>query len=138
MSAAGNERRYCGAVVDQPGDEVGEASEDPAATAPGPEGTADGPAGRSDDLAGDPLRFSRWMHQSATGAVLTGIALGLQHALGDERARPAIVAEAPGDPDVPEGPVDLHFDPDDPSATVAVIRHRVDGRPESRGPSERR
>ena len=75
----------------------------------------------------DPLRFSSWMKRSATGAVLTGIALGLQHALEREREQPAFVMEAPGEPDEPEGPIALHFDPEDPGKTVAVIRTRSPG-----------
>ncbi len=78
--------------------------------------------------AADPLRFSNWMKRSATGAVLSGIALGLQHALEREREQPAFVIEAPGEPDEPEGPIALHFDPDDPGKTVAVIRTRSEDR----------
>ncbi len=78
--------------------------------------------------AADPLRFSNWMKRSATGAVLSGIALGLQHALEREREQPAFVMEAPGEPDEPEGPISLHFDPDDPGKTVAVIRTRSEDR----------
>jgi hypothetical protein len=76
----------------------------------------------------DPLRFSHWMKRSATGAVLTGIAIGLQQALETPRQQPAFVIEASDVPD-PDGPIDLRFDPDDPSATVAIIRRPVDGPP---------
>jgi hypothetical protein len=76
----------------------------------------------------DPLRFSHWMKRSATGAVLTGIAIGLQQALETPRQQPAFVIEASDVPD-PDGPIDLRFDPDDPSATVAIIRKPVDGPP---------
>lgn len=70
----------------------------------------------------DPLRFHRWMRSSASGGILTGIALGLQHALEERREQPAFVMEAPGEPDDPDAPISLHFDPDDPTKTVAVIR----------------
>lgn len=70
----------------------------------------------------DPLRFSQWMKRSATGAVLSGIALGLQQALERKREVPAYVMEAPGEPEDPDAPITLHFDPDDPTKTVAVIR----------------
>ena len=30
--------------------------------------------------------------------------------------------EAPGEPEDPDAPITLHFDPDDPTKTVAVIR----------------
>jgi hypothetical protein len=70
----------------------------------------------------DPLRFNRWMRSSTTGAVLSGIALGLQQALEPTRQLPAFVMEAPGEPEDPDAPIVLHFDPDDPTKTVAVIR----------------
>ena len=83
----------------------------------------------ADDASGhDPLRFNRWMRSSATGGVLTGIALGLQHALEGRREQPAFVIEAPGEPEDPDAPITLHFDPDDPTKTVAIIRTpTVDG-----------
>jgi hypothetical protein len=74
----------------------------------------------------DPLPFHRWMRTSASGSILTGIALGLQHALEERRQQPAFVMEAPGEPDDPEAPIRLHFDPDDPTRTVAVVRQPVD------------
>jgi len=55
-------------------------------------------------------------------ALLSGIALGLQQALEPKREVPAIVMEAPGEPDGPDAPIVLHFDPDDPTKTVAVVR----------------
>ena len=64
------------------------------------------------------------MKRSATGAVLTGIALGLQEALEGRREQPAFVMEAPGEPEDPDAPITLHFDPDDPTRTVAVVRDR--------------
>ncbi len=70
----------------------------------------------------DPLRFNHWMKRSTAGAVLSGIALGLQQALEPKRELPAFVMEAPGEPEDPDAPITLHFDPDDPTKTVAVIR----------------
>jgi hypothetical protein len=86
-----------------------------------PGGTDDDPA---DDVppGSDPLRFHQWMKRSATGAVLSGIALGLQQALEPKRNLPAFVMEAPGEPEDPDAPITLHFDPDDPTKTVAVVR----------------
>ncbi len=76
-----------------------------------------------EDASGrDPLRFNRWMRSSASGGILTGIALGLQHALEERREQPAFVMEAPGEPEDPDAPISLHFDPEDPTKTVAVIR----------------
>ena len=69
----------------------------------------------------DPLRFNNWMKRSATGAVMTGIAIGLREALEPRRPEVAFVIEA-SDPDGPDGPIDLRFDPDSPQNTVAVIR----------------
>jgi hypothetical protein len=70
----------------------------------------------------DPMRFNHWMKRSATGAVLSGIALGLQQALEQKREVPAFIMEAPGEPEDPDAPITLRFDPDDPTKTVAVIR----------------
>jgi len=84
--------------------------------------------------ARDPLRFSDWMKRSATAAVMTGIARGLHQALEVERQVPAFVMEVPGEPE-DDGPIDLRFDPDDPTKTVAVIRER---RPEAARPTEGR
>jgi hypothetical protein len=72
----------------------------------------------------DPLRFNNWMKRSATGAVITGIALGLHQALEPEKPAVPFVIEA-GEPDDPDGPIDLRFDPDSPSGTVAIIRRSV-------------
>jgi hypothetical protein len=54
--------------------------------------------------------------------MMTGIAIGFQKALEPERKEPAFVINASGDPDGPKGPIDLRFDPDDPTKTVAIIR----------------
>ncbi len=70
----------------------------------------------------DPLRFNRWMKRSTTGAVLTGVTIGLQQALEKRDQRPAFVIEAPGEPEDDEPLVRLQFDPDNPSNTVAVVR----------------
>jgi len=84
--------------------------------------------GQDPDVTGhvphDPLRFDRWMKRSAAGAVLSGIALGLKEALEPKRNQPAFVMEAPGEPEDPDAPISLRFDPDDPTRTVAVIRDR--------------
>jgi hypothetical protein len=96
----------------------------------GDDGVAPTDGSGSDEVpeGSDPLRFNHWMKRSATGAVLTGIAIGLQQALEAPRQQPAFVIEASDVPD-PDGPIDLRFDPDDPSATVAIIRRPVDGPP---------
>ncbi len=75
-----------------------------------------------DEGSEDSLRFDRWRRRSAVGAMMTGVAFGLQEALGKQREEPAIVLEAAGDPSGPDNPIELQFDPDHPEKTVAVIR----------------
>ena len=53
---------------------------------------------------------------------MSGIAVGLQQALELPRQQPAFVIEASGEPDDPDRPIDLRFDPDSPADTVAIIR----------------
>jgi hypothetical protein len=81
----------------------------------------------------DPLRFNSWMKRSATGAVMTGIALGFQEALTVKKEKPAFVMEAPSRPEDDDAPIRLHFDPDNPANTVAVIRHPPGGAPPTTG-----
>jgi hypothetical protein len=73
----------------------------------------------------DPLRFNNWRKRSAAGAVMTGIAVGLQQALEVPKKQPAFVIVASDEPDEPSGPIDLKFDPDSPADTVAIIRPPV-------------
>jgi hypothetical protein len=86
------------------------------------EETGGGPEG-----AKDPLRFSNWMKRSATGAVMTGIAMGLQQALEPQNRQVPFVIEAKGEPEDPDRPIDLRFDPDSPADTVAIIRQPATG-----------
>jgi hypothetical protein len=99
------------------------------AGAGGGEGGADqgGEAGAEHPDGRDPLRFNHWMKRSATGAVLTGIAIGLQQALETPKKQPAFVIVASDEPDGSDGPIDLRFDPDSPAGTVAIIRRSSDG-----------
>ncbi len=99
-----------------------EAAHGTEATGP-PDDDADGPDDGSE--VRDPLRFNNWMKRSATGAVMTGIAVGLQQALQLPRQEPAFVIEASGEPHDPNRAIDLHFDPDNPADTVAIIRRPV-------------
>jgi hypothetical protein len=62
------------------------------------------------------------MQHSAAGAVLTGITIGLREALEPTRREVAFVIEAPSEPEDPDAPIALRFDPDDPTKTVAVVR----------------
>jgi hypothetical protein len=129
--------RYRGSVDTTPGpdpagppDGAGRAGRGADDAGPGADGTDRRPDDQDpdDDLpGGDPLRFNNWMKRSATGAVLSGIALGLQQALERKRELPAFVMEAPDEPGDPDAPITLHFDPDDPTKTIAVIRHPAPG-----------
>lgn len=88
------------------------------AEAAAPEG---GGADASDPPAEAPTRFDK-VRRSSAGVLMTGIALGLQDALELPRKEPAFVIKAAGEPDGEPGPIELQFDPDDPTNTVAVIR----------------
>lgn len=111
---------------DQGHDDLGDPGEggdgDPGAASSGPytENVVDPYEGS--DPGKDPLRFSNWMKRSATGAVMTGIAVGLKEALQPQKKEVPFVIEARGEPDDPDKPIDLHFDPDSPADTVAIIR----------------
>ena len=100
-----------GDVVEATGDQA-TAPEQPGETA-----IEDG----SEENGPDPLRFSNWMKRSATGAVMSGIAVGLKEALQPKQPIPFVI-EASGEPEDPDKPIDLKFDPDSPAATVAIIR----------------
>jgi hypothetical protein len=87
-----------------------------------PTGASDGPPSEDGiDPGRDPLRFNNWRRRSTTGVLMTGIAVGLQKALELPKQQPAFVIEASDEPD-PDGPIQLKFDPDNPAATVAIIR----------------
>jgi hypothetical protein len=74
------------------------------------------------DFSSPPVTpLARWRKRTASGAILTGIALGLQDALELPRERPAIVQPAPADPGG-DRPFELYLDADHPEATVAVVR----------------
>jgi hypothetical protein len=116
-----------------------QAGDDPGGDVGGPHTSAGADAGDEESAVdwepprgNDPLRFNNWMKRSASGAVMTGIALGLQQALDARKDKPAFVMEAPGEPDDPDAPIDLRFDPDNPANTVAIIRHPVSERPPER------
>jgi hypothetical protein len=91
--------------------------------------TDDDPGPEDGSEVPDPLRFNNWMKRSATGAVMTGIAVGLQQALQLPRQEPAFVIEASGEPHDPNRAIDLHFDPDNPADSVAIIRRPAPAKP---------
>jgi hypothetical protein len=122
-----------GGEPDQPTAEGAEAEQ------PSPDGAEPGsPNDQDDPTEGkDPLRFNRWMKRSSTGAIMTGISLGLREALQPAVKEPAFMIEASGQPEDPDNPIELHFDPDNPADTVAIIRQpSPDGHHGSPPPAE--
>jgi len=68
-----------------------------------------------------PRKIEAWRQRSATGAILTGMALGFQKALGTERNEPAIVVQTSGDPPR-DLPVEADFEFRRPRQSVVNIR----------------
>ncbi len=62
---------------------------------------------------------------TTSGALAAAVLLGLRDVLepppDDE---PAVVVDAPGEPDDPAAPLVLRFDPESPSGTVAIVREQ--------------
>jgi hypothetical protein len=76
----------------------------------------------AEEFSSEPVtHLTRWRKRTASGAILTGIALGLQDALELPRERPAMVQPAPSEPEEDQ-PFELFLDRDHPEATVAVVR----------------
>ena len=73
------------------------------------------------DVEATEFRFEKWRKRTVSGAMLTGIALGLREALDDEKDQPAIVMPAP-DAKRRDEPFELQLDPDHPEYTVAIVR----------------
>ena len=63
-----------------------------------PEGTEQVLQAEQERHTGLPDRMEAWRRRSATGAVLTAFALGLQEALDPERKEPAIIMQTSGEP----------------------------------------
>lgn len=70
---------------------------------------------------GLPPKLEAWRQRSATGAILTGFALGLQQALEKKREEPAIIQETSGDPPK-DLPVEADFEYRRPRHSVVNIR----------------
>lgn len=68
-----------------------------------------------------PSRMVRWSRGSAMGAVLTGMALGLQEVLEPRRDEP-IVIEVDADGEPHDLPIRLMLDPDDPRGSLCIVR----------------
>lgn len=64
----------------------------------------------------------KFRRNSAVGAVLNGMALGLRDVFDPvKREEPPIHQDAPGEPPNPRH-VDAHLDPDDPTASSVTVR----------------
>jgi hypothetical protein len=68
-----------------------------------------------------PPKVEAWRRRSATGAILTGFALGLQQALGKEQEQPAIVMQTSGEPPT-DLPVEAEVEQGRPRQSVVNIR----------------
>ena len=68
-----------------------------------------------------PPKLEAWRKRSATGAILTGFALGLQEALEKPKEEPSIVMETSGDPPK-DLPVEADFEYGRPKHSVVQIR----------------
>ena len=83
------------------------------------EGAYDDIGGRRNAL---PRRVESWRSRSATGAIATAVALGLQQVFEPEKRRPAAVAEAPSDPYSDDDPVTVDYLPDDAEGTTVHVK----------------
>jgi hypothetical protein len=87
------------------------------------DGEADDIESEGDDVAHTalPPKVEAWRKRSATGAILTGFALGLQQALETKRDEPGIVVQTSGDPPG-DLPVEADFEYGRPRQSVVNIR----------------
>ena len=69
-----------------------------------------------------PRRVESWRSRSATGAIATAMALGLQQVFEPERRRPAAMAEAPSDPYSEDDPITVDYVPDDAESTTVHVK----------------
>jgi len=76
-------------------------------------------AGRRNAL---PRRLESWRSRSATGAIATALAMGLQQVFEPEKRRPAAVAEAPGNPYSDTDPITVDYVPDDAESTTVHVK----------------
>ena len=65
---------------------------------------------------------SAWRRRTASGVLLTSMALGLREALEDPEEEPHELIESGGEPFRPTDPVEVHFDPAGPAYTWVVVR----------------
>jgi hypothetical protein len=86
-----------------------------------PEGTDEMLENEAPRYTGLPDRVEKWRRNSATGAVLTAFAFGLQQAFEPERKEPAIVMQTSGDPPK-DLPVEAHLEQLGPRQTSVTVR----------------
>jgi hypothetical protein len=65
--------------------------------------------------------LAAWRRRTATGMVLSAVALGLQEALEPKDEKPALVIEADGEPTDDE-PISAYLVPGMPEASWVVVR----------------
>jgi hypothetical protein len=70
----------------------------------------------------DGSRLPAWRRHTASGVLVTAVALGLRAALEPPAEEARVVVDAAGEPLSPTDPLELHFDPDDPSDTWVIVR----------------
>ncbi len=82
-----------------------------------------------DERLGPPLpsRVTQWSRRTALGAVMSGMALGLQEVFEPKEQAP-IVVEVDDDGMPHHLPVELFLNPDDPRGSLALV-HRSEMRP---------
>jgi len=68
-----------------------------------------------------PPKVEAWRRRSATGAILTGFALGLREVLEPEARQPAVIMQTSGDPPM-ELPVEAEVEQARPRHSVVTIR----------------
>ncbi len=115
-------------------DENHEGPGEPQSGHEGHDGDAHGEAfdyGDDGDLSYDDLHGRRsapatrresWRTRSATGAIATALAMGLQQVFEPEKKRPAAVAEAPSDPYSDDDPITVDYLPDDAGGTKVHVK----------------
>ena len=68
-----------------------------------------------------PTKVEAWRRRSATGAILTGFALGLQQVFEPKRDEPAVIMETSGEPPK-DLPVEADFEYGRPKQSVVNVR----------------
>jgi hypothetical protein len=88
-----------------------------------------------------PRRLESWRSRTASGAVMSAMAMGLRQVFEPEQRKPAIVAEAPSDPYDDDDPIVVEYVADDASGTTVILRpwlmqHSSDAQPEPAAPED--